>query len=99
MKPHGAIPLGPLLFVASVLYASTMTAIHAHHVRATNQHIAELEHDKEVLARLCGAVMCVPCSKGESGAQCQARMGARYEVIYYPDADAYVAELKAEVTP
>lgn len=61
--------------------------------------IAELEHDNAVAFRLCGVVMCVPCNKGESGAQCQARMGDRYEVIYYPAADVNIAELRAEVTP
>lgn len=26
----------------------------------------------------------VPCNPGESGAQCQSRLGDAYEVIYYP---------------
>lgn len=56
--------------------------------------IADLEQRNEALAKLCGVVMCVPCNKGETGPQCQARMGDAYEVIWYPRAEVFVAEVR-----
>lgn len=83
--------------VISVALGITAAAIGAHN--SQRARIAELEHDNDVAFRLCGAVMCVPCNKGESGPQCQARMGERYEVIYYPAAEVFIAELRPAVEP
>lgn len=92
MRRATGIIIGALIIIVLTAYL----AIDSDRASA---RIAELEHDNEVLSRLCGVLACIPCNKGETGPQCQARMGDAYEVIYYPDAGAYIAELRGNPEP
>lgn len=56
--------------------------------------IADLESRNAALTRLCGPVTWEPCHRDETGPQCQARMGDRWEVIYDPATGGLVAEAK-----